>query len=339
MSVAEPEEIWNALEQLRTGAVLSDVATSSGRAATTIKSWQEKFGDISSLDALRIAINPNETRYVQIMNGLFEKFWDGKSSGFDWDREDIGKIADKLGIKVPKNLGDNIYSIRHGREDLPAEIQKSAPAGKAWLLLPNGKSRYRFVLAARAFLDPDTSKLPIKVPDSTPQIVARYAKGDEQAVLARIRYCRLVDIFLGMASFQLQSHKRTTIAHFNGAQTELDEIYVGVNGVGAQFIIPIQAKSRNERIGAVQIVTDHFVCAEQFPNMIPRNLAATTLEVEHIEGFGQIYTIALIEAATDADYNVSKISEEHFKLVPASMISDAELLSYRERFHARAVSR
>ncbi|HEY5047027.1 MAG TPA: hypothetical protein VII49_03280 [Rhizomicrobium sp.] len=332
MSVAPPEEIWSALQSLRTGSSLEEVAKAHKRGKTTVANWKTKYETLKTLDELKLALNPNETRYVQIISKLFSDHWDGHSAEFSWHRNELTRIANELGIEVPSNLGDNIYSIRHGREDLPDSIRNNAPAGKSWLLLPNGKSTYRFVLAARAFLDPDTAKLPIKIPDSTPQLVARYAKSDEQAVLARIRYCRLVDIFLGLASFQLQSHMRTTIAHFNGAQTELDEIYVGVDGNGTQFVVPVQAKSRDERIGAIQVVTDHFVCAEKFPTMVARTLAAKTIEVRSEEGFGQIFTIALIEAAVDKDYNVSKLKEEHFQLVPAAAISDDDLAAYRNRF-------
>lgn len=276
--------------------------------------------------------SPEENRYVQSMRRLFDKKWNRKKPGFDWKREELTEIAKELGIPVSKNLDDNIYSIRHGWDDLPEEIRKLAPSGKAWLLLPNGKGAYRFVLAERAFLDPDSSMQPIEIPDSTPQLVARYAKKDEQAVLARIRYCRLIDIFMGLAAFQLQSHMRTTIRHFNDSQTELDEVYVGVDGNGAQFVIPIQAKGHDERIGAVQIVTDSYAVAEKFPNMIPRTLAAKMMRIDEGPGGVEIYTIALIEGTVSSDYNVRKLREEHFQLVPASQITDADLASYRKRY-------
>lgn len=274
-----------------------------------------------------------ENRYLQIMRRLFEEKYSGEE-GFEWNRQDIKRIASDLGIEAPKNLGDNVYSIRHGRQDLPPEIKSLAPQGRTWLLLPNGKSDYRFVLAERSFLELDYSKLSIKIPDSTPQIVARYAKDDEQAVLARIRYCRLVDIFMRLASFQLQSHMRTTVSHFKGAQTELDEIYVGVDANGTQFVIPIQAKGEHERIGVVQVITDHYACTEKFPQMIARTVLAKTVRTEESEGFGKIFTIALIEASVDESYNVRKVREEHFKLVAASHISDKDLLDYRLRFSA-----
>jgi len=48
----------------------------------------------------------------------------------------------------------------------------------------------------------------IKIPDATPEIVAAYALSDEQALLAKVRYNRLLDIFLGVAAYSLQNHLR-----------------------------------------------------------------------------------------------------------------------------------
>lgn len=336
---ATAEEIWSALEAKRIGKSDKEISTGLGRNKGTIQDWINKYGSHKSFDELRTALNPADSLYIKIIRKLFEEKWREGSSEFDWKREDLSRIAGVLGVKEPKNLGDNIYSIRHGRQELPDEILNRAPNGRAWVLLPNGKSAYRFVLAERAFLEPDLAKQPIKIPDSTPQIVAHYAKNDEQAVLARIRYCRLVDIFMGLASFQLQSHMRTSIAHFNGAQTELDEVYVGVDGNGTQFVIPIQAKGDGERVGAVQIITDHYTCLEKFPGMIGRTLAAKTVKVESIEGFGQIFTIALIEATVAQGYNVRKVREEHFQLVPSALITDSDLRDYQRRYRPATSAR
>lgn len=64
-----------------------------------------------------------------------------------------------------------------------------------------------------------------KVPDATPGIVAKYAFNDEQALLAKVRYNRLVDIFTGVTCYSLQNHLRTTVSEIG--QVETDEIYVG----------------------------------------------------------------------------------------------------------------
>ena len=47
----------------------------------------------------------------------------------------------------------------------------------------------------------------IKIPDATPGIVQKYALADEQALLAKLRYNRLLDIFTGVTCYSLQNHK------------------------------------------------------------------------------------------------------------------------------------
>lgn len=58
---------------------------------------------------------------------------------------------------------------------------------------------------------PHEQMIEVKVPDSTPGLVARYALSDEQALLAKVRYCRLIDVFTGVACYSLQSHLRTHV--------------------------------------------------------------------------------------------------------------------------------
>lgn len=82
---------------------------------------------------------------------------------------------------------------------------------------------------------------------------------DEQALLAKLRYNRLVDIFTGVACYSLQSHLRT---HVSGiGQVETDEIYIGVDRRGVHYVFPIQAKGGKDRIGVVQIEQDFAMCA------------------------------------------------------------------------------
>jgi hypothetical protein len=59
---------------------------------------------------------------------------------------------------------------------------------------------------------------------------------------------------------------RTTVEHFNRSQIETDEIYVGVDKAGIQYVIPIQAKGPDELIGAVQAVQDNLLLSRKiFP--------------------------------------------------------------------------
>ena len=123
----------------------------------------------------------------------------------DFEREDIVTFAAKLGIVLPKNLGDLIYTFRY-RTELPISIGATAPDGETWIIRSTGRSKYRFILVTDAPLLPNPNLAVTKVPDATPGIIVKYALNDEQSVLARVRYNRLIDIFLGIACYSLQNH-------------------------------------------------------------------------------------------------------------------------------------
>jgi hypothetical protein len=52
-----------------------------------------------------------------------------------------------------------------------------------------------------AIIVPRPDLIAIKIPDATPEIIAAYALTHEQSLLAKVRYNRLIDIFLGIDLF------------------------------------------------------------------------------------------------------------------------------------------
>lgn len=72
-------------------------------------------------------------------------------------------------------------------------------------------------------------------------------------MLTRIRYNRLIDTFLSITAYHLQSHIRSSIQEMG--QIEVDDLYVGVDTDGKAYIIPIEAKSvgEKERLGLIQV--------------------------------------------------------------------------------------
>jgi len=128
------------------------------------------------------------------------------------------------------NLGDVIYSFRY-RAELPSSVRDRAPAGLEWSIEPAGRSRYRFVATAQRRIVPNQLLAETKIPDATPGIIASYALSDEQALLAKIRYSRLIDVFTGVTCYSLQSHLRTAVRGLG--QVETDEVYVGIDRRGA----------------------------------------------------------------------------------------------------------
>ena len=167
--------------------------------------------------------------YSSIIEKIFFSKFKAGMREVDFKREDIVKFSRKLKVDLPKNLGDLVYSFRY-RSVLPKRIQAEAGEGEVWIIRPAGRGKYRFALVPDNPLVPNENMTATKVPDSTPGIVAKYAFNDEQALLTKIRYNRLVDIFTGVTCYSLQNHLRTTVPGMG--QVETDEIYVGVDKKG-----------------------------------------------------------------------------------------------------------
>ncbi|MBI4590150.1 MAG: hypothetical protein HY725_15055 [Candidatus Rokubacteria bacterium] len=145
-----------------------------------------------------------------------------------------------------------------------------------------------------------------------------YALNDEQALLAKLRYNRLIDIFTGVACYSLRSHLRTTVPKLG--QVETDEIYIGVDKRGAHYVFPVQAKGGNDLLSVVQIEQDIALCAAKFPSLICRSIGAQFMEDN---------LIALFEFEEGKE-GVVISAEKHYRLVPGEEVTVDDLQTYRD---------
>lgn len=261
---------------------------------------------------------PDQNRYSAIIERIFTTRFKPGMREFEFERGEIEKVARELKIKLPKNLGDLVYSFRY-RTPLPEIVRTAAGKGKTWIIRPAGKARYRFSLVADRPLSPNGSLTTTKVPDSTPGVIEKYALSDEQALLAKVRYNRLVDIFTGVTCYSLQNHLRTAVQGMG--QVETDEIYVGLDKKGVHYAFPVQAKGGKDRLSVVQIEQDMAMCVEKFPSLICRPIGAQ---------FMLNAVIALFEFEK-GDEGISVASEKHYKLVPPEDVTEDDLRSYKQR--------
>ncbi|MFZ0419304.1 MAG: hypothetical protein WAM04_14490 [Candidatus Sulfotelmatobacter sp.] len=257
-------------------------------------------------------------RYQALISRIFHDHFKNGITEFEFERTELSSNAKKLRIKLPDNLGDIIYSFRY-RTSLPDDIVKTATTGKEWIIEPAGRSRYRFKLAGVSRIIPNPELLAIKIPDATPEIIAGNALSDEQALLAKVRYNRLIDIFLGITTYSLQSHLRTTVP--NMGQIEIDEVYVGVNRNGQQFVVPVQAKGGTDKLATIQTSQDVACCRQKFPTLTCRPVSAQFMADD---------IIALFEFAMRGD-DVKIAEERHYQLVPADSIQAEDLKTYATR--------
>jgi len=261
---------------------------------------------------------PDAGRYKRIIERIFLSRYEEGATEVAFERDDIVTAAGELGIDLPKNLGDVVYSFRY-RTALPDSVRRRAPEGHDWIIRPAGAARYAFVAVRPLDVAPNANLAETKIPDATPGVIAMYALTDEQALLARLRYNRLVDVFTGVTCYSLQNHLRTQVPDIG--QVETDEVYVGVDRRGAQFVFPVQAKGGTDRLSVVQIEQDLGMCAAKFPSLIARPLAAQFMRHD---------IIALFEFE-EGESGLAITAERHYRLVPPEELSEEDLKAYRLR--------
>ncbi len=260
--------------------------------------------------------------YAAIIQRIFDRHYKPGSTQFSFGREEMVEVAlelhkaGKTKKSKAKNLGDVIYSYRH-RRALPAKILATQPKGRGWLILGDGDAKYRFRLNKVTHIRPTSGRAVIPIPDSTPEIIVKYAQDDEQALLAKIRYNRLIDTFLGVTAYSMQSHLRTKIPNYG--QIEIDELYTGVDKEGRHYAVPVQAKGPKDILGAIQTIQDVTFCHTP-PSRKGRpdfsKLACRPVSAQLVRD-GKEEIIAMFELRFDGD-EVSIVDERHYVLVSAS---------------------
>ena len=268
--------------------------------------------------------NGKNSAYMRLIEAIFLERYQPGMVRIEFARSDITKAASELKIALPKNLGDLIYTFRYRRE-LPQAVLKRCPSGKVWIIRPTGAAKYAFELTKPALsnIQPNPSLVQVKVPNATPGIIEMYALSDEQALLAKLRYNRLIDIFTGLTCYQLQSHLRTTVPKIG--QVETDDLYVGLDRRGCQYVIPVQAKAGRDRLSVIQIEQDFRLCAVKFPDLICLPVAAQFLHSDTIALFSFAHGNGSLQD------EVAVASERHYHLVEPGELSPQELRAYCTR--------
>ena len=257
---------------------------------------------------------PDQNRYSALIEAVFFLRYKPDIPDVFFERQDIIDKAQELGIALPKNVGDVVYSFRY-RTPLPRSIRDIAPLGMEWVIFGNGRGKYRFSPAdpKLARILPNSNLIETKIPEATPGLVLKYTGTDEQALLAKVRYNRLIDIFTGVTAFSLQNHLRTTVPDVG--QVETDEIYVGVDKKGAHYVFPVQAKGHSDQLGIAQVDQDFLVGETKYPGLICCPISAQFMADDVIAMFSF--------EKTDNEIRIS--GERHYKLVAPEDVTSVDL--------------
>lgn len=186
--------------------------------------------------------------YDQAIIEVFQRAYQPNTDVLPFTKDELVQACQDLEIVI-NNIPDIPYHYRTGRSDLPGEIQSTGN----WVIEGAGKGKYNFVQLKRApYVHIPQDLYITEIPEATPDIVLKYGGTDEQGMLTRIRYNRLVGTFLSLTAYHLQGHVRSSVT--NIGQVEIDDLYVGVDTDGKWYVIPIEAKSMGakERLGVIQ---------------------------------------------------------------------------------------
>ncbi len=257
-------------------------------------------------------------RYSRLIAHVFAARYQPGTERVEFAKADFEEAAAQLSMELPKNLSDVVYSPRY-RSELPVSISSKAPKGKHWLILAAGRGKYAFVATSEAEIVPNPNLSETKIPDATPGLIIKHAKDDEQALLAKLRYNRLIDVFTGITCYSLQSHFRTQVR--GKGQSETDELYVGVDARGVQYVLPVQAKGGKDRLSPVQIIQDLDMCAQKFPGLLVRPIGAQFMADDFIAMFELERSKGEIKIAR----------ERHYRLVEPEGVTAEELAQYMNR--------
>jgi hypothetical protein len=237
---------------------------------------------------------------------FFDHYADGMTE-VEFTRREIVAAKVQHAPDLDLNPGDVTYTYRF-RRSLPKRILATQPIGLEWVIEGAGRSRYRFRLVKVTRIKPREDLIRITIPDATPQLIRAYAMDDEQALLAIVRYNRLIDTFLGLTTYSLQNHHRTFLK--GTGQIEIDELYIGLDKRGCHYVIPVQAKGGKDQIGVVQTTQDIRFVEQKFPGLRCRAISAQFMDDD---------VVALFEL-TLQDEEVKVVEERHYKLVAADKL-------------------
>ncbi len=232
-------------------------------------------------------------QYKKLIEKVFFEHYGEGTIEFEFSYESIEKAAHELGISKNQDFEDMLHSFGY---------QRGFP----------DRDRTR-----KTGIVPQRHLATIDIFDVMLGSVRGNMLDDEQALLAVVRYNRLIDTFLGLTTYSLQNHLRTTVRGVG--QIEIDELYVGLDKRGCHYVIPVQAKGGADRIGIVQTEQDIRFVEQKYPGMRCRAVAAQFLPEN---------AVALFELAVQDD-EVRVVEERHYRLVPADRLDPESIRDYR----------
>jgi hypothetical protein len=248
-------------------------------------------------------------RYKRTIEEVFRRHHSEGAERLVFKKDELEEIGREHGIPS-KNIPDIVYTYR-SRKPLPDSIL----AKGNWAIEGAGRGVYAF----RLLQNPPHIEIrfeeysPVDIYNAIPEVVEGLLRQDEQSLLTRILYNRLIDIFTGLTCFHIQNHYRSFVTGLG--EVELDALYVGVDKTGTLFVLPIEAKSRaeSEMIGRIQVSQMAKLVRQDFGELRRRILAVKAL------ADGTIAVVEFDDQKEPDDFRI--VSVGRFRLIRRGTIS------------------
>lgn len=195
---------------------------------------------------------------------------------FCFGKSDLENIVREGRYQV-RNIPDIKYTY-DARRDFPEYIRDRGN----YAILGLGKGKYCFTeLPQPNLIRIEESPCEISFNDETPSLVQDVLGKDEQATFSIIHYNDLITKLLGIESYLVQNHERTSLSI---GQVEIDSIYVGQKD-DTKYIIPISGKGGKDRLSYTQAVVLNIFAKEKYPDYqcIPLGVKAGTDKIDIIQ--------------------------------------------------------
>lgn len=164
-------------------------------------------------------------------------------------------------------------------------------------------------ISGRSVITPTPFLVQTTIPDTTPGIVSKHVLNRKQASLAKLRYNRLLDIFMGFNCYSLQTSMKAALA--GNSQVLIDEVYVGIDKRGRHCILPVLCAGRANKIRIAQVERHLAACTSKFPKLICHFIAAQFMDESRI---------ALFEFDQMSE-GPRIVGEKHFQLIRPEHLS------------------
>lgn len=250
------------------------------------------------------------SQYDEVLLEVFLRHHREGADYLKFRKDELAEACRKRGITV-RNIPDIIYTYR-ARRMLPRRIL----ATRHWAIEPAGRGSYAFRLLRNLahFEIPFGDYTPVDIYNAIPEVVEGLLRQDEQSLLTRVLYNRLVDIFTSLTCFHIQNHYRSFVAGMG--EVELDALYVGVDKAGTLFVIPVEAKSRaeSEMMGRIQVSQMARLVRQDFAQLRRRILAVKAL------ADGTIAMVEFDDHEEPDDFGI--VSVARFRLVRRTATGD-----------------